>query len=219
MAPKDEAPRDAHAAEFDSAEGDRRLLAALRRGDEGAFETLVRTQGGRMFATARRLLPTDEDARDAVQEAFLAAHRAIRSFKGDAKISTWLHRIVVNAALMRVRYTKRRPEARLEDLLPSFRDDGHFDRIVPVWTETAEDHMIRQETREQVREKIDKLPRDYRNVIRLRDVEGLTTDEAAEALGTNSNVVKVRLHRARQALRGLLESAFSRESSTNALAS
>lgn len=182
-----------------------RLLEGLRRRDEAAYEALVRAYGGRMLIAARRLLPSEEDARDAVQEAFLSAFRSVGRFKGDAKLSTWLHRIVVNAALMRIRYQKRRPETKLDDLLPSFKQDGHFDAITPVWHVTGEDEMIREETRALVRSKIDELPRDYRNVIRLRDVEGLSTDEAAKVLDTNTNVVKVRLHRARQALRTLLE--------------
>jgi len=102
----------------DGAETESDLVARLRAGDEAAYAELVRTQGGRMFAVARRLLRSDDDAADAVQEAFVSAFRAIASFEGGARLSTWLHRIVVNAALMKLRTRARRPEVSIEELLP-----------------------------------------------------------------------------------------------------
>src|SRR5262245_1483632 len=96
------------------------LVARLRAGDELAFETLVRRHGGRMLATARRLLRDDEAARDALQEAFLSACAAMDRFDGRARLSTWLHRIVINCALMRLRRQRRRQEGSIEELLPRF---------------------------------------------------------------------------------------------------
>src|SRR5262245_10597446 len=90
---------------------DKRLLAALRAGDEQAFETLVRVFGGRMLAVARRLVRNDDDAQDVVQSAYLNAFRSVRQFEGHCLISTWLHRIVVNTALMKLRSRRRKPEA------------------------------------------------------------------------------------------------------------
>ena len=97
--------------------GDAALVDQLRAGDRQALETLVRRYGGRMLATARRLVGTDDDARDVVQEAFIAAFRAIDTFAGTARLSTWLHRIVINAALMRLRSRRRRREESIDDLL------------------------------------------------------------------------------------------------------
>jgi RNA polymerase sigma factor (sigma-70 family) len=92
------------------------LVEGLRRGDEEAFAALVRREGARLLATARRLLGSTQDAEDAVQEAFLQAHRAIDRFNGDSRLSTWLHRIVVNAALMKLRSRRRKPEQALDEL-------------------------------------------------------------------------------------------------------
>ncbi|HTD53470.1 MAG TPA: sigma-70 family RNA polymerase sigma factor, partial [Thermoanaerobaculia bacterium] len=101
------------------------LLGALRRGEEKAFEGMVRSFGPRLLSVARRFLRDEEDARDAVQEGFLSAYRSIGTFEGGSQISTWLHRIVVNACLMRLRTRKRRPEESIEELLPRFAEDGH----------------------------------------------------------------------------------------------
>ena len=112
-------------ADTDRTWNEQRVLEGLRRGDDDAFEQVFRRYGGRMLATARRLLGNDEDARDAVQEAMLSAFRAVGRFEGGAQIGTWLHRIVVNAALMRMRSRRRKPEASIEDLLPDYQADGH----------------------------------------------------------------------------------------------
>lgn len=186
-------------------EGD--FVALLRAGDDAAFEELVRTHGGRMLAVARRFLP-EEDARDAVQDALLSAARSIDRFEGTARLSTWLHRIVVNAALMKLRTRKRRPEESIEDLLPTFREDGHMDVTPSPWRESAQQSLERQEVRELVQAQIQNLPESYRAVLLLRDVEEATTQEAADLLGITPANVKVRLHRARQALRGLLAPHF-----------
>src|SRR5438105_12957275 len=100
------------------------LLDGLRRGDDHAFATLVRQHGGRMLATARRFLRDDDEAEDAVQEAFVSAARAIGGSAGDSKLSTWLHRTVVNTALMRLRSRRRRREEPIADLLPRFAAPG-----------------------------------------------------------------------------------------------
>ena len=184
------------------------LIAALRAGDAGAFETIVRREGRRMLGTARRLLGTDEDAEDAVQEAFLQAYRAIDGFNGEAKISTWLHRIVVNAALMKLRSRRRKPEQPIEDLLPKFDETGEWPATVDGWQRSADDLVESAECRAIVRRAIDRLPEKYRQVLMIRDIEGFDTEEAAAMLESTPSAVKVRLHRARQALRTLLERDF-----------
>jgi RNA polymerase sigma-70 factor (ECF subfamily) len=176
------------------------LVARLKAGDADAFEELVRRHGGRMLAVARRFLRDEDAARDAVQDAFLSAFRAIRNFDGNAQISTWLHRIVVNAALMRIRTRQRRPEQSIEPLLPTFQEDGHHTEPVTSWAESGDAVLERRETRALVRAAIADLPESHRVVLMLRDIEDRSTKEAADALGISENAAKLRLHRARQAL-------------------
>jgi RNA polymerase sigma-70 factor (ECF subfamily) len=184
------------------------LVAQLRAGDEKAFEQVVRSYGGRLLAVARRIVGSEEDARDAVQDAFLNAFRSLDRFEGNAKLSTWLHRIVVNAALMKLRTRKRKPEQSIETLLPGFQDDGHHEERFKSWDEPIDQLMERAENRALVRKQIDALPEGYRTVLVLRDIEGLDTEETANVLGLTVNATKIRLHRARQALRTLLAPHF-----------
>lgn len=184
------------------------LLKALREGREEAFEMLVRMHSGRMLSVCRRILRNDEEAKDAVQEAFVSAFRGISNFEGTSLLGTWLHRIAVNASLMRLRSKKRRPEEPIEELLPTFRDDGHA-RVEPRdFSPSALQLVESRETRDFVRACIDRLPEMYRVVLLLRDIEEMDTSEAAEILGVSEGVVKVRLHRARHALRRLLGNRF-----------
>lgn len=173
--------------------------------NEALFEQLVRDNACRMLATARRLLRDEQESRDAVQDAFLQAFRCWKDFRGQSQVSTWLHRIVVNAALMRLRRKARRGSVSIEPLLPTFDATGHRVGAPPAWGASADELLERRETREMVRRRIDELPHDYRAVILLRDIEEMSTEEAAEALGITPGAVKTRLHRARMALRTLLE--------------
>lgn len=184
------------------------LLQQLRAGDEAAYELLVRTYSGRMLSVARRLLACEEDARDAVQEAFIAAFRSLDRFEGAARVSTWLHRIVVNACLMKLRSGRRKPEESIEPLLPTFQEDGHHAIKPSQWAMDAHSALEQEERRKLVRAKIAELPDTYRTILVLRDIEGLDTDEAAQLLQITTTAVKVRLHRARQALRTLLDPHF-----------
>jgi RNA polymerase sigma-70 factor (ECF subfamily) len=191
-------------------EEEAKLVAALQRGEADAFERLVRDNTGRLLAVARRYLRNEDDAQDAVQEAFLSAFKAICRFEGGARLSTWLHRIVVNACLMKLRTRRRRPEESLEDQLPGFRDDGHLAEPTPGWRARADDLLESGEARRLVRERIEALPEGHRTVLLLRDIEGFDTEQAAEALGITPGAVKTRLHRARLALREQLEPHFRR---------
>lgn len=181
------------------------LVARLRAGDPVAYESLVRDAGPRMLSVARRFLNHEEDARDVVQEAFLAAFRSMDRFAAGSQLTTWLHRIVVNASLMRLRTQRRKPESPIEELLPQYLEDGHRAEPGAAWAESVEEIHQRAELRELVRASIDRLPETYRTVLLLRDIEELDTQEAATLLGISGTAVKVRLHRARQALRGLLD--------------
>jgi RNA polymerase sigma-70 factor (ECF subfamily) len=184
---------------------DSNLIAGLRAGSDEAFETLVRLYMARLLSVARRFLKNEEDARDAVQDAFISAFRSIKSFEAGAKLSTWLHRIVVNSSLMKLRTKRRHPEEDIGTLLPVFAEDGHqLDPAAP-WPVSPEDLVQQAETRELVRKSIDALPDTYRVVLLMRDIEEMSTEETAAALGITTSAVKVRLHRARQALRTLLD--------------
>jgi RNA polymerase sigma-70 factor, ECF subfamily len=185
------------------------LVQRLKAGDGVAMETVVRRFGGRMHAVALRLLRDEHGAHDAVQDAFLSAFKSIGRFEGGSRLSTWLHRIVVNAALMKLRQKARRDERSIEEFLPAFEGDGHRRNVRGAWQEPAEALLERAEVRTMVRGKIDMLPDDYRTVLLLRDIEELDTDETAAVLGIRPGAVKTRLHRARLALRELLESELA----------
>lgn len=180
------------------------LVASLRAGNEEAFETLVRVYGGRMLAVARRFVRNDDDAQDVVQSAYLNAFRSVSQFEGQCLIGTWLHRIVVNTALMKLRSRRRKPEASIDELLPGFQEDGHHIEQFSDWCAPADELLQRAETRATVRACIDQLPDNYREILILRDIEELSTEESARALSMTPTAVKVRLHRARQALSTLL---------------
>jgi len=186
------------------------LVNRLRAGDDRAFEELVRTFGGRLLAVARRFVRQDEDAQDIVQSAYMSAFRALDQFEGNCQLSTWLHRIVVNTALMKLRSKRRRPEESIEDLLPAFQEDGHHVDQFADWTTPADQLIERNETRATVRACIDRLPDNYRTVLLLRDIEERSTQDVADALSMTATAVKVRLHRARQALSTLLRQEYAR---------
>jgi RNA polymerase sigma-70 factor, ECF subfamily len=181
------------------------LVSRLQRGDEAAFEELVRSHGGRLLSVARRFLGASEDAQDAVQESFIRAFKAIHRFEERAQLHTWLHRILVNTALMKLRERRRKPEESIDELLPTFTADGHQTVESREWSDAL---FERKETAAIVREAIGRLPEPYRVVLVLRDLEERDTAETARILGTTTTVVKVRLHRARQALRTLLDREF-----------
>ena len=151
------------------------LLRGLRAGSNEAFAELVNEHGGRMLRVAKRFLRNEEDARDAVQDAFISVFRSIGGFQAGSRLSTWLHRVTVNAALMRLRSQSRRPsEEDIEPLLPRFRADGHQIESSIPWR-TAEDDLQAAELLDVVRTAIDRLPESYRVVLLLRDIEELAS--------------------------------------------
>jgi len=187
-----------------NAETELELVERIRGGDERACERFVRQFGPRMLAVARRFFPRcEEDANDAVQDAFISAFGSLGRFEGKSAMSTWLHRIVTNACLMKLR--KSKPEESIEPLLPAFAADGHHAQSPRQWADDVAVAAERGEVRVKIRECIDRLPEPYRAVLLLRDIEEFDTEETARLLECTANNVKVRLHRARQALRTLLE--------------
>lgn len=201
--------RDHEVSVANAAIDERDLVVALQARQEWAYEAIVRLHGGRLLAVARRFTKNDADAQDVLQSAYLNAFRAIERFEGNCQLATWLHRIVVNTALMKLRSRQRKPEESIETLLPNFHDDGRHADAVAEWTMPADMLLQRGETRAIVRACIDRLPPTYRVVLIMRDIEEQSTQEVADALGTTPTAIKVRLHRARQALSTLLRQHFA----------
>jgi RNA polymerase sigma-70 factor (ECF subfamily) len=179
------------------------LVRRLRAGEDAAFEELVRAHGPRMLAVAQRYVKAGADAEDVLQEAFVSVTRGIGSFQGDSKLTTWLHRIVVNCALMRLRSKSRRPETLLSPETVAV----HVETTRPTsaWSLTAAEVIDRRDLRAAVLTALERLPDLDRAIVRLRDIQGMTLDEVSRLLDVGLTTVKEHLHRARHALRELLE--------------
>lgn len=193
-------------------EAEAALLNDLRAGREAAFAELVSRYSARLLTVARRLLNHEHDAQDALQDTFISAFRGLATFDGKSSLATWLHRIAVNAALMKLRSKRHKPEQPIEELLPKYYDDGHRQNPGPAWAMPA-DCLENAETRELVRRCIAQLPDSYRIILVLRDIEQMETAAVANHLGIEAGAVKTRLHRARQALRTLLDPYFRGDAS------
>ena len=169
-----------------------------------AFSQVVEDHADFAYNVAYRMVRNVEDAEDAVQEAFISAYRAFPTFRGRSKVSTWLYRIVVNACLMKIRKEKSRANYLVET--------GFNDAVVQDWGNDPEQAAIDSELRDVVESGLDRLSPDLRAAVVLRDVQGLTTDEAAAALGLSMAAFKSRLHRGRILLRKRLEGYLARPS-------
>lgn len=175
------------------------LARRVAQGEPAAFEMLMRRHNRTLYRTARAILRDDAEAEDALQEAYLQAYRAIGAFRGEAKLSTWLARIVANEALMRVRRHARRAE--IVPLRPAM-PESEINQIVDTnMDETPEISAQRTEMRSLLEREIDSLPDDFRAVFVLRAVEEMSVEETAEALGIPPATVRTRLFRARSLLR------------------
>lgn len=188
----------------DRAEADD-LLEQLRRADRTEVGRFVRHHGAWMLAVSLRILKDEGHAEDAVQNAFACIFRKLETFEGGSSLKTWMHRIQINEALMLLRKQKRRKEEPIDDLLPEF--DAGDCRAMDEWTSEQSPEALMQvaQFQETVAELIDQLPDNYRIVLLLRDIEELSTAEVAQMLELSEANVKVRLHRARSALKKLLE--------------
>lgn len=184
---------------------DTHAIDRLRQGDALFSDTFVRENVGWMLGLAHRFLDDDALAQDCVQNAFADIFKNLEGFEERSGLRTWMHRIVVNQALMALRKRKRLRETPIDDLLPVF-DENHC-RVEERWinSETPESLMQRAETKDFVLSKIGRLPEKYRIVLMLRDIEEMSTADTAQALQISESNVKVRLHRARSALKALVE--------------
>lgn len=172
---------------------------------KSAMTEILQSHGARLLAAARRLLSDEDEARDAFQEGLLAAWRSLGSFQGRSSLSTWVHRIVVNHALERLRKMRRVEEHSIEELLPTFTDYGHHCMVPEVWVDEPGSALERTELRNLVTKSIARLPEAYRVPLLLYEIEGMEIAEIAKSLCTTANAVRIRVHRARQALKSLLE--------------
>lgn len=183
---------------------DLEIVHRIAAGDTAAFELLMRRYNRPLYRTARSILRDDAEAEDTVQEAYLLAYRGIGNFRGDAKLSTWLTRIVVNEAIARSRKASRRAEIiRLDgDIEPSGEQTMN-----DASSELPEQAAMRAEARRLLEKNIDRLPDVFRTVFVLRALEEMSVEEAAASLGIPEATVRTRFFRARS----LLREALSRE--------
>lgn len=184
---------------------DLRLVDAALEGDYSAFEEIVERYQDKAYRLAWSMMKDDSDANDVVQDAFLNVYRKLDSYNGDAAFSSWIYRIIVNTALMRLRKQKRRSEISMDELGPSFLDDGHHAFTVPEWRVRADEAVENRELREQILEAIDDLEPKYQSAFVLKEIEGLSLKEIGDILDLTVPAVKSRLHRARLYLRASLE--------------
>lgn len=180
------------------------LTLGLRLGERWAIESLVHRFGPMLYGAARAILHDESDASDAVQDGLVSALGSIGTLEDPQALPAWLKRIVTNAALLIRRKQTRRRERAIETLLPSFEESGVRHDPGPQNVNVALENMESRELVGLVRGAIEDLPEAFREVLLLRDIVGLSNTEAASELGITPNLTKVRLHRARQALRTLL---------------
>src|ERR1700729_1752492 len=189
------------------------LVQAAKRGDDSAFEELVRRYDRNVFRIAQHITQNREDAEDVVQEAFLKAYGNLAQFQEQSKFYTWLVRIAVNEALMKLR--KRKPERTVSLDEEVKTEDDSLPREVADWSPNPEQMYNQAELREILTKTIQGLPEGFRTVFVLRDKEGLSTEETAEALELSIPAVKSRLLRARLQLRERLSKYFQKRGAAN----
>lgn len=183
-------------------------IEAILSGDQAAFEQLVHQESPRLFRVIVRILKDEDEAQSVMQETFLQAYQRLHSFRRESKLTTWLYAIGINLARAALRKKKRLDvleESDIDRLQPSF-SKGMYAQKYEAWN--PQKLAERSERKRLVHQAIDKLPPDYRMVVILRDIEQLSTTEAARMLEISEGALRVRLHRARQALRTLLAKHF-----------
>jgi len=185
------------------------LLERARGGDLTAFEQLFEPHSNRLYRLAWHLLGKGSDAEDAVQEALLHAYQGLAGFRGESRFSTWLFRILLNACRMRLRQESRRESLSFEELGLAFDQGGVLLKPVRTWPVPAQEVVLRNEMRDVIRQGLAELPENYREVLVLVDMEGLSNQEAADSAEVSLSALKARLHRARLYLRHKLAGYFS----------
>jgi len=185
------------------------LVARAQAGDAQAFTDLVNRYERKIYRLAKHITQNDEDAEDVLQEAFLKAYEHLDTFQGNSKFYTWIVRIAVNEALMRLRKRKSDRTVPLDE--PVDTGEEMVTREIAVWDDNPEQRYSREEMHDILDQAVQSLKPDFRTVFALRDIEELSTEETAEALGISIPAVKSRLLRARLALREKLTRQFKRK--------
>ncbi len=181
------------------------LVDRLRGGDPAALDELMARYAARVWRLARGVTRNDSDAEEVVQDVFLTLSQKSETFEGRSALGSWIYRITMNAALNKRRGKRAEVEVSLEDMLPAYLADGHRagDRayVLMDWSRGPDAELLSSEARAVIRRTIDRLPDRYRVVLLMRDIEELSNEETAAALGETVSAVKSTLHRARMALR------------------
>jgi len=185
------------------------LVAKVREGDVSAYDTLVRKYERQLFRIAQHITQNREDAEDVMQDAFLKAYEKLDQFQGNSKFYTWLVRIAVNESLMRLRKRRTGKMVSIDEDIET--DEGSVPRDLADWASDPEQNFSQAELGEILRKTIQGLPPGFKVVFELRDVQGLSTEDTAEALGLSVPAVKSRLLRARLQLRERLSRYFRRK--------
>ena len=193
-------------------ESDSELVARLRNGDELAFVMLVRQYQMPMLRLARSMVNNDAVAEEAVQDTWMSVVRGIEGFEARSSLKTWLFRILVNRVRSAHSNEQRRAPRRAPSVDPSFFDSsGQWAQPVVAWEEDVDDRLVADSIVPALRTALDRLPSRQREVVLLRDVEGLSSDETSEVLGLRPGNQRVLLHRGRAGLRGMLTAQMGRE--------
>lgn len=189
-----------------SALSDNELVAEVIKGDQECFSEIINRYTEKVANLALRIARNHEDAEEILQDVFVTVYRKVDKFEGKSAFSSWLYRITVNTAFMKLRKRKQQQSVSLEESAPGYKDSWMSDR-----SEVSDVNFItaRHELREQIDQAVAKLPEEYRAIFILRDVDGLSNQEVAEILGVTIPAIKSRLHRSRLMLRKRLQRYFN----------
>ena len=187
--------------EFDDTD----LIERLKAGDEEALEAIFNRYSPKLYNVAQRILGEVADAEEVIQDVFWTAFRKAKSFRGSAQFTTWLYRLTINAALGKIRRSRKNKEIEYEEYLPKFQKDGHHSvRPVVDWSDTLDEKYAERELQQLLNDALDELKPADKSAVVLSDMEGMSDKEIAVMLGLTVSAVKTRLHRARLFLRGKL---------------
>jgi len=184
---------------------ERSLIERVKAGDHEAFDAIFRMHVTKVYRQALRLVGSEAEAEEVVQDVFLILYEKAKTFRGESAFSTWLYRLTLNVALTKLRRRKRGKEIHFDDYLPRFAEDGHHEvRPVIDWSQDIEGLVSSKELQRIIQKAIDQLPPVDKAVVVQSDLEGISNGQIADALGLSVPAVKARLHRARLFLRGKL---------------
>lgn len=189
---------------------DRRLVARLQARDEAAVHELAERYGPRIYQLALRQMKNPEDAEEVTQDVLLKVYRKIGAFRGDSALSSWIYRITFNTAMSRLRTSKLERAAQHRERTRDDQNEGRQTSVQPAdWSHMPDEELLRAQLRRAVMTAIQDLPEIYRAPVVLRDIEGLTTEEASTRLRVKDQTLKSRLHRGRLLLRERLQAFTS----------